>query len=601
MAEPQYKTLDTFLGVNKSETETLLTLGEASDMSNWMITDDRKLKKVFGYKSLNNKVEGKKINGMWYGSLNGVNHLLFARGGKVYRLDLETNNEIELGTVVDAFPTTFFVTNNVVYILDGTELYSWDGTTFTVVDGYVPIVFTAAPPYGGGTILEGMNYITGKKKMRFSADGETTIFQLPEYNIDSVDSVFIGAEEQDKGTDYTVDLVNGTVTFPEPPPEGTNNVVIGWDKTEEENRKKITNCRYYGGAYYARFWLFGNPNHKNTRYPSGVTMSGVSDPTYWPMYADSDVGEYEITDIVTQYKQQVIFTSGDSSGASAWFSTNETYTDPSTGIITTLFPVFPINAKVGNVAPGQTRIILNSPFTIWKGIYEWVSTYVMDEKNAQWISRRIQRDLDKLDLSKAITWDWDENGLYLLCIGKRIWVYNYRVVGAGGERGVWYTLDLPHEPTCFMTVEKQLYFGTTDGQIMRFEEILSTFDGKEIVATWDMGYHNFGADWVRKFVQMMFISILPFASTHVDIYLSTDRKASMKFIKTVYYGLSNFDTWDFSNFSFQTNYSPQPKKVKLKAKKIDYMKLRLVCDGEDSAVVLSITLPVRTGGLVKNR
>ena len=112
-----------------------------------------------------------------------------------------------------------------------------------------------------------------------------------------------------------------------------------------------------------------------------------------------------------------------------------------------------------------------------------------------------------------------------------------------------------------MTVEKQLHFGTTDGQIMRFDESLPTFDGEEIIATWDMGYNNFGADWLRKSIQLMFISILPLTSTHVDIYLSTDRNASMKFIKTVSYGLSNFDTWDFLNFSFQTNFSPQPKKV----------------------------------------
>ena len=53
MAEPQYVVLDKFFGVNKQETETLLELGEASEMSNWMITDDLKLKKQYGYKSLN--------------------------------------------------------------------------------------------------------------------------------------------------------------------------------------------------------------------------------------------------------------------------------------------------------------------------------------------------------------------------------------------------------------------------------------------------------------------------------------------------------------------------------------------------------------------
>ena len=115
------------------------------------------------------------------------------------------------------------------------------------------------------------------------------------------------------------------------------------------------------------------------------------------------------------------------------------------------------------------------------------------------------------------------------------------------------------------------------------------------------GYSTFGVDYLRKYIQIMFISLLPLASTHVDIYVSTDRNASMKFVKTVKYSLSNFDDWDFSNFSFETNYSPQPKKVKLKAKKINYLKIRFVCDGTDRATVLSLTLPIRAGGLVKNR
>lgn len=596
MPEPQYFVIDTFLGVNKSETETLLQLGEASEMSNWMITDDRKLKKMYGYKSLNEKVSEKKVNGMWYGRIHGTNHFLFARGGKVYEYDFDTETEQELGTVADAYPTTFFVANNTVYILDGTEFYSWDGTTFKQVEGYVPTFATAAPPYGGGTIYEGINYITGKKKMNFSADGQSFIFQLPEYNINSVDSVYVGATKMTEGAggDYTVDLEHGTITFADPPDEGSNNVVIAWTKEDADMRKLITNCRYYGGSYYARFWLFGNPNRRNTRFPSGVTVDGVSDPTYWPYATDSDVGEYEITDILTQYDKQIIFTSGDSSGASAWYSLNETYTDPGTGLVVTLFPTFPINAKAGNVAPGQAQLILNNPFTIWNGVYQWASTYVMNEKDVRWVSQRIQRDLDALDLTKAITWDWHENGLYLLCIGKKVWVYNYRV-------DVWYVLELPHEPTCFMTVDKKLCFGTTDGQIMMFDVNEVTFDGEEIVSTWDMGYSTFGVDYLRKYIQIMFISLLPLASTHVDIYVSTDRNASMKFVKTVKYSLSNFDDWDFSNFSFETNYSPQPKKVKLKAKKINYLKIRLVCDGTDRATVLSLTLPIRAGGLVKNR
>ena len=107
MSEKQIFTIDKFLGVNKSETETLLQLGEASEISNFLITDDQKLMKMFGYLHLND-IAITKINGVWYGSLLGVNHLLFARGGKVYEHNLTTNIDTELGTVVDAYPTAFF-------------------------------------------------------------------------------------------------------------------------------------------------------------------------------------------------------------------------------------------------------------------------------------------------------------------------------------------------------------------------------------------------------------------------------------------------------------------------------------------------------------
>ena len=84
-------------------------------------------------------------------------------------------------------------------------------------------------------------------------------------------------------------------------------------------------------------------------------MAGASDPSFWPKFAESDVGEYEITDIVTQYNKQLIFTSGDSAEASAWYSEEEDYVDPNTGAMMALFPVYPMNAKIGNVAKGKCR------------------------------------------------------------------------------------------------------------------------------------------------------------------------------------------------------------------------------------------------------
>lgn len=607
MAQAAPFTIDRFLGVNRKETETLLLPGEAADMVNWEITDDLKLNKMFGYERLFPSLGAHKINGMWAGELHGVRHFIFACAGHVYEHDLETGDNADLGEIADAYPTTFFAMNNTVYILDGTELYSWSGAgSISVVSGYIPTVFTAAAPAGGGTILEGLNYISGTKTQKFSADGEARDFQLAEYDIESVDAVTVNGALMIENADYTVNLEAGMVNFVTAPPEGTNNVIITWTKVTPGDRQLITNCRYYGGEYYSRRWLYGNPNRKNTRYVSGVTMAGVSDPTYWPKYTDSDVGEFEITGICTQYDKQIIFTGGNESEASAWYSYEESYTDPNTGILTTVFPVKPISSKVGNVAKGQIQIIYNNPFTLWKGVYEWSSTYVVNEKNVGWISERIQNDLDEVDLRQAITVDWSDRGQYWLCVGKKVWVLNYRVSwydAAGNKvRGAWYVLELKHAPTCFTIVDSALCFGTGEGTIMRFDEDLLTYDGQTIAARWDMGSFDLGVDYLLKSVREMLITIKPQTQTKVKCFVSTDINGDWAEVQPdVTYAPLDFENLDFDNIDFVTNYNPQPFTRRLRLRRIGNFKLRLLADNDTPATVLSVTFPVKTAGKVRRR
>jgi hypothetical protein len=145
---------------------------------------------------------------------------------------------------------------------------SWDGTTLKEVEGYVPKVFISAPPSGGGTEYEDINLLTGKKYITFNGDGSSTTYKLAETNIDSVYKVEVNGEATN---DYTVDLVNGTVTFTTAPSQGLDNVYIYWNK-DNGSRHFIEKMRFgtiFGGDVDTRVFLYGNPDERNRiRYSS---------------------------------------------------------------------------------------------------------------------------------------------------------------------------------------------------------------------------------------------------------------------------------------------------------------------------------------------
>ena len=78
------------------------------------------------------------------------------------------------------------------------------------------------------------------KKKYFKGDGETVTFDLLLDNIESVDSVYVNGELKEVG-DYTVDLVNGTVTFEEAPLDNANILINFTKHLEPTEIGSITN------------------------------------------------------------------------------------------------------------------------------------------------------------------------------------------------------------------------------------------------------------------------------------------------------------------------------------------------------------------------
>jgi len=585
--KPQPTEINIFLGLNEDTTgDTQLKLGESPYMINFRITENYKLKSREGYKELFASLGAFNIRGMWYGKIANSYHFLFATNGKVYEHDLTTGINTEIGILTDN-DTFCFGFDDKVYILNGYEYKYWDGTTFGDVAGYIPTVAIGTPPAGGGTPYEQINLLTGSKKQSFSGDGTSTVYQLAETNIDSVDSVNVDGSLLAAGTDYTVDLTKGTVTFTTAPSNNTDNVIIQWTKASTANRQKITKCRasmIYGGKNDIRLHFWGNPDYKNTRFTSGIPIDGSTSAEYFPYNLNADIGSYEfaITDIVRQYDRQIIYTEKD-----AYYSYYQIDENGNSS-----FPVYPLNSVVGNMAFNQAQIVQNNPLTVFKGVYEWISTSVRDERNAQYLSKKVQPSLDEVDLTKALTIDWEEKGEYWLCVSNTVWIYNYR-------NATWYKFQLTDTPTCFLVINGELYFGTNNGQIMKFEADLRNDNGSDITYTWEMNFYDFQSEWLQKFLDRIWISMQPGSKEKITVKWETDKKVSTR-TYDIQYNLMDYYKIDYSNWSYLTYYNPQPFRIKIKAKKFVYFKLILEnTTNTERATILSINLLSRTGGEAK--
>lgn len=583
--------IDNFLGINKSDDGTTeLKLGEAIECINWRVTDKYNLHKMEGYKAIFESLGDSQIYSVSEEfKLNGIKMVLFNYGTTLYKRVSGVNTSI--GTVAGN-KLSFFYFADKVYILDGAKYRSYDGTTLAEVEGYIPKVAINAPPSGGGTNYEQINLLTGKKHMTFSPDGTSRVFYLPEKNVDSIDSVLRNGTEV-SANDYTKSTAGGYITFDNDaiPTEGIGTVEIYWTKADATNRgiiEKCTQAFLFGGASDTRVFLYGNPDTKNREYFSGVTT--VPSAEYFPAnnYKDIGTNQYAITGMEKQYSRQIIYTEKDT-----YYATIESSTD-ALGTLNTDFPAYPLNSEIGNIAVGQTTVLLNNPVSIFNdGIYELKSSAVRDERNMNRISERVEVDFEDVDLSTAVTIDWQEKQEYWLHIPskKMCWIYNY-------GNNTWYKRSNV-EANDFTVIDGELYFASK-GTIYKFDKEERTDEGgKTIKAFCQLGFQGFNAEWKKKKIKKVWAVLKPQSKAYVRLSYETDR-TNKDLIGEIKYNTCDFWEVNFADFSFLTSLSVKPFRLKTRAKKFAYFSLILENDKDrEQATVTCIDLKCTAGGEIK--
>ena len=577
--------LQKWLGLNESsDGDTGLKLGEASEMRNFRITRESHLQLRPGWAGVCTLAEGERVRRLWYGYVAGTARLLAVCGGHLWNVNPQSWEKTDCGAVTGegAF---FFGFAKKAYLLTGSEYYCWDGTNqVKTVDGYIPLVATAAAPGGGGTLLESVNKLHGKRRERFSPDGTAKDFYLVEKGIDEVLSV------EGTSLSYTVDRLAGKVSFSSAPPKGTNTVTITWRKGNGD-RSKVTGMRFselYNGASDSRVFLYGDGT--NEAIYSGLDEQGPATAEYFPdlnvMAVDS--ANTPITAMIRHYDRLLVF-KADSAHAVQY----DTLTLPS-GTTTAAFYASTLNREIGCAAPGQARLVQNNPRTLFgRGCYEWTMNIytTRDERNAQRLSDRVESTLSGFDWKETFAFDDEGQQEYWIVCGESALLHNY-------ANDTWYYYQgLPM--ACLERVGGELYFGTEDGRVAHFSRRYRNDDLAPIDAYWESGSLDFDLDWKRKYSSALWVGIKPESQGRVTVTAQSNRKSEYE-RKEISSGMASFANTSFAHWSFGTNRKPQVKRVRMKVKKFTFYKLIFSsCSTSAACTVISADIQVRYTGNVK--
>ena len=578
---PEPIEISRFLGINQAVGETEISLGESVVCLNWRITQNYKPQKRTGHKTFIDYNNTKNVQGMWSGTISTKTVLISCNNGKVYEYNFATEINAEIGTLTNA-PTTIFYFESKLYFLNGTDYKEYNGTTFQDVDPYIPTVAIGTPPAGGGTPFEPINLLTGKKKQEFIADGVATAYQLAETGLDAdLVTCTVDGVTKTETTHFTVNRTTGIVTFGTAPADEAE-VILGWTKVEAGNADLVKKNKYAminGPGNDTAVFLWGNPSAKNRR-----SWSGTLKANYFPVINFTIIGsdEFAITDIKPVQSKQVIFKQERShSSYPEWNTTAQAWD----------YPVFDLNEKVGNKTFNAVQIVNDYPISIHgKSWHHWRSNDIEGELNQDIISERLRESLSTLDLTTAVTFDYQSEKEYWFNVGSNVYIWNY------GNDTMYIYSNI--SGTCFLDINGQIYYGS-QGTIERFEG--TSDNGVAIDDEIVTGFNAWGNIELRKNSREIFVSILPASQTSLNVYYRTNRQGEWKPIsKLIEYRLFDLNSVNFAKFSFATNRNPQTFRRKIRAKKYTYIQFKMT-NGKlgETCTILAFKVGAEMQGVTK--
>lgn len=559
-----------------------------------------------------------------------------------------------------------FVFGGNIYFFLGTKIIYIDtsGTAHTVIDlsgqypageAKIPRVSISRNPTGkDGTLLEDVNlltpwqcntflgdstskeYVLSSKKILSGSDyikvyvmdsnGE---FQLKTYGTDyTIPAATQTTSKGVNGANYSFNVCDGKITFTDahaPVVTGQDNVkveFVAFDETDGlyKDRSGITSpydIVTYGFSKEDRVFVVSSAERNKVFY------SDVEDVTYFPDLNYLTVGNVT-ADIVgfARMSSYLAVIKEEVSTDSTVFLISGTTVESLTA-----FQCTPAKAGVGGVAQRSISMLGDEPLFLSRtGVYGISNYYVSSEYIVRNRSYLLDKKLLKEpDLEKAVAVQW--NRYYILCVNSHCYILDGRNKANDRNNNTdflyegYYWENIP--AVCFANIENELFFGTADGRICKFNtdipnitaycdngtmttgdtgEALLT-DGVAIKCIWstpldDDNYPQYFKTLNKKGT---LLTLMPYDRSSVKVRLVKDG-IDAAVLETEPFDIFNWSLVDFSRITFNGNTTAQNDYFNKKIKKYVRLQIALENDGiYEPFGILGITKTYSVGNFSKNR
>lgn len=217
------------------------------------------------------------VYGLFFYTVNNIDHWIIHSGVSLYDYNPFTKKITTIKSIgMNPRKSSYFIYNNILFIIDGINYLEYDGSTLKNVVGTIPITSIARKPEGGGTQYQDINLISDYRKNSFWGDGESKDYYLDTTNIDNSDvKIWIDDILQDTSK-YTIDSTNGLISFVDAPEKAIDqdNVVIQFKKNVSGYANKLKKCTLTA-IFDNRVFFSGNQD-----YPNTIFWCSYNDPRF---------------------------------------------------------------------------------------------------------------------------------------------------------------------------------------------------------------------------------------------------------------------------------------------------------------------------------